>query len=158
MLAVIEGFTLPRATSAAVCEACHARVASPATKRNVNMHANTGYPLPTATTQGRLEALFTLPECVQCHDPHGMTANGTGYNIYMVPSTITVVPGATPTVVPNVRFENLTGRLLLQRHARVGEPTISASSATSTPATPATRWSTSPGTAGTTSTTTRWFR
>ena len=97
-------------TASGACNACHANAASTATNKNVMMHTNGSYtPARSSSTQGPLEALFAGPECMQCHDPHGMTANGTAANIAMISGTITVVPGASPVTVPNVRFEALTG-------------------------------------------------
>jgi len=79
------------ATVSGLCAACHTTSgSSPATKKSVNTHGNTGY-------SGRLEASFTGLACEQCHEPHGMTyvATGTtGVNLWMISPTITIA-GAT---------------------------------------------------------------
>jgi predicted CxxxxCH...CXXCH cytochrome family protein len=97
MRASINGAATANVTQA--CQACHSTTgASPATKKDINTHSNQGY-------AARLEAQFTTA-CDQCHEPHGMVANGTGYNIFMMNPTVRVTAAVS---VSGVRFEARTG-------------------------------------------------
>ncbi|MEW6486885.1 MAG: CxxxxCH/CxxCH domain-containing protein, partial [Thermodesulfobacteriota bacterium] len=97
MRSTINGAAASNVTQA--CQACHSTTgASPATKKDVNTHSNQGY-------AARLEAQFTTA-CDQCHEPHGMVANGTGYNIFMMNPTVRITGAVS---VSGVRFEGRTG-------------------------------------------------
>ncbi len=99
LLSTINGQT-GITTVTALCEACHRTTGtSPASKKNINTHSNLDY-------ANKLEGATFTTDCAQCHEPHGMVFNGTGYNIYMINPTITITAGVTQT---GVRFEAVTG-------------------------------------------------
>lgn len=79
-----------------LCSACHTNAGtSPATKKSINTHGNTGFPK-------RLEDNTFVLECSQCHEPHGMvnvTTGATGVNLWMINPTITVAAGVTVSPV-----------------------------------------------------------
>ena len=53
--------------------------------------------------------------CEACHDVHGLTSNGTGYNIYMVKPAVgvgtsfTTTPGGAGATTAAIRYERVTG-------------------------------------------------
>jgi predicted CxxxxCH...CXXCH cytochrome family protein len=83
-------------TVSGLCSACHTRAgASPATKKSVTTHGNTGF-------AKRLEGSTFALECSQCHEPHGMvnvSTGATGVNLWMINPTITVATGNTVSPV-----------------------------------------------------------
>jgi predicted CxxxxCH...CXXCH cytochrome family protein len=83
-------------TGSGLCSACHTNAGtSPATKKSVNTHGNTGF-------AKRLEGSTFALECAQCHEPHGMvnvSSGATGVNLWMINPTITVATGNTVSPV-----------------------------------------------------------
>ncbi|HEY5998525.1 MAG TPA: CxxxxCH/CxxCH domain-containing protein [bacterium] len=93
-----------------VCRACHAtaKTTPPSAQvernRAVNSHGNNNHSF--------IEPGAFALQCEQCHEPHGMTYNGAGYNIQMISPNIVVNTPSDPgtdTVASGVRFEALTG-------------------------------------------------